>query len=662
MSPLMTESSVRQLLDRAWLARSNQGIDVAMSLLAMLRAKLHMPVASVLTSHDVTQLVHVEDMTLACDRVEVIALMVSLARARRDFRYSQVLLDALRSATQLMSLDSRAHYAMLQEAGLNAFAQGTYSQALECFVGARLYAVNHLHRYASAMNALLCFENLSLPSPSTYEDAKLCAAALAEEIADPLRLGEILSPLDLYDMRQSLLQGDVTQLLKSAETSGSAAFHDYQKLWLLSLPWHTSWRGDLGEEISQLASQKSYLFLLSYRIRTLLGQLDPDDRIPPRPVDAVERVYLWTWRWLTDPDKFPLHKVLGLLRDFDIARAQSKFAAQDAWQLRNSLLWLSLFDAGDDRKFYDSAQQLKDSTRRDAPLFAFERTVVLYLVARRDGDVSGARELMASLVSHKLWDNPHLLFKDLVLAVDGGDLPKNHPLEFLALTVKNLLQTSDEPLTSQVTVDLTRMKIWKKQGFDQYDGTSSELICVAFDFLRQRSLVTCEEFCKAVFQLRRYDSSQHDRRMFNLLARMRGLLPDDSLVFGVKQGKISIKGSWHALRFLGDTALSRDMRGCPLRGELGVAVSEAGQMEASTTNHKILSPKDRLLAGIAQLGLASFSRRDVEEILLVSKSTAGRILDDLVRGQAVERLSQGPRATYVFSVFQVRSTQTGACL
>jgi hypothetical protein len=641
-------ASARDALDRAWRARLNQENEMALALAAEAKSLLGIPLGR-LTDADIAECASHRDSAGKSLLVEILALSASLARTQRDVNYSAELIAAAQRLSVGLFLDPPARYGLAQERGLTAYMKGDYSQALEHFIGASLASLTPRQQYQSSMNALLCLENLGLPHDATLTRAREAADRLTSETRDVSQTRELLSPLRLFERRMEMRAGELAGILDrsgdSQTSDQTGAQEDFVALWLRGMPWHR-WSADHFETaIERLAMDKSYLHLAGYRLRTLQGILHPDDRRPMNPGHAVQRVYLWTWRWMGDPERFPVRRVLAVLRDFDIARSAEHFSVLDSWLLRNSLLWLSLFDGGGRSVIHESLDALREARSNESLLFGMERLVVLYFAARRDGRLVEADDLRRAIETHPLWGSGDLHFRALVEGETGDIDAVPEAIRPLVQNIRKLLQSRDQIARAPVVVDLARGLVTIRSSGER---VMSDPMTRGLDLLRRQSVVGMADFVAHAFGIHRYDPIVHDTKVFNLLSRLRRLVPDTALQVGVKNGRVYARGEWSGVAFVDAPSMTDEIRGDALCEELSTARREAFAETAITRSGAVFAtPKDQLFAAMSQRQVSFITRVEAEEILGASRSTAGRVLDKLVRDGALVVEGKGKNSRYV---------------
>src|SRR5690606_26572869 len=111
---------------------------------------------------------------------------------------------------------------------------------------------------------------------------------------------DLFSQLSCFQLRKGFRHANFENLFSDKHLLSSQA-HYYQ-IWARFLPFHAFYHSQRDDYLSFFGADTTQLYLKQFRFRTLLGRLHPDDFKNPRLSEIVDRIYLWTWRWLIDSD------------------------------------------------------------------------------------------------------------------------------------------------------------------------------------------------------------------------------------------------------------------------------------------------------------------------------------------------------------------------
>jgi len=453
---------------------------------------------------------------------------------------------------------------------------------------------------------------------------------------DPKENSGIFDQIESFKLRQMFRSGNIRMMRVDQNISTKMPYQaQYYKLWISQLPIHRYYSSELPDPHTLMSETSRFLYQRSYRIGTLLGIVNPNDKDITKPTEMVERLYLWTWRWLVKPDAFPVQKVMAILRSPSFMSETYRLTTEDVQMVRNSLLWLSLFDSSS-HNLAPLLNRFKVGREGQIPLFELENLVVEYLRALRDGHKVDAMDFRTQIENHILWESKDLNFKNLVCAVDepdsSSDLP-GHSLDLLVRNLKMILKHRNSQNHFSLVVDLTKFQLCfgvpKKKIF-------SPPMCLALDLLHSKSVVSCEEFVKVCFASNFYDSTYHNPKIFNLLSRIRDSSPK-SLRFRMKTGYVIGEGSWQEIEFLKDNRVSEELKQQPEWRSLTTTGLRAAEELSTTPNiSSLLKNQDRPI-----------KRREFETLIKKSRSTANRILEKWIKEGFIKKVGNARSTRYL---------------
>jgi hypothetical protein len=606
-------------LERAWELRMNLRIDECEALLRECRA--------------------VRAGTSRETEMDIRLLEASLTRARGDLAGSERLLSEIESIRDLGAVEP---FQLPFQQGLNAYMRCDYTTALDRFLVACRVHRSPVEKGYALSNVLLCLECLGLSSDEVFEELKGLATGLDTTAAFP----GLATTLRSYELRTWFRAGQFAAVgAGGSAPSGRLMQEQYYQLWVSELPFHP----DLGparlREKLYLASPSFHL--KTYRVRTLQMQVHPEDLKDFKVTELCDRIYLWVWKWLSDPARHPVDRIVSLLTAVDLREIAPKLTAEDFQQLRNSLLWLSLFDPGGFASVYKIIQSLQIPHIRDFPLFDFERKAVEYLISVKEKGES--LPLLEALRAHPMWKNQEYLLSAVLEALTSGnelDGPAAEDARFgrLAGLRKSLepFFADFEPVQgAELFVDLSN---WVVRATSEKRRTISEPMCLAFHLLKSQGSVGFAEMLRTAFGLQRYDATIHDPKIFNLLARMRQFAPA-GLTLKTKGGRIYVSGSWNGVSFV-DRPDGVSRRSLARLGWTELMNNQARKIPADAGIAKRwLTPA----AALKQLaGKKEISRQDLEKLMGMSRSSASRIISRWIEQGWVIKVGNAKRCRYVF--------------
>lgn len=546
----------------------------------------------------------------------------SLQRARGQIGPAQERVAAVEA--RLLESNQAFPSRLLFERGVNSFALQDYAKALDDFlaVSARNRREQELDLLAFArLNALLCAEYLNLPAEQLLRGFQsLLESPRVQNDAGVIR------QYDAYMIRQAWSRGHFESLGEiSAQEWDQATYH---LLYLKKLP-QVSPSLVMGGHLEQVMEGAQNTYLRSFRLRTLMGHAHPEDLRISKFSDLVDRIYLWTWFWMTTPS-FPLESVLELLEQVPDRLLAQPLTGHTISMLALALEWLVLLEPALKSRLRPlrEAVELLRKPISSARFFEFEELFLASLRARIGGNEKSDAETL--LRRHPLWTSEALMIRSALENPEAG-----HSLSAL---VRRCDSQREEKLNCgryNVVVHLDSMDIERDgQRFESAPG------CLAIQLLKDRGSVSCEEFLRIVFQQRGYEPHLHDQKIANLLARLRLLLPE--LKLQKRADRVQARGDWNRVAITGTLLALQSLRASRPIG----AVKRQSQRRLSST---------RDLAKLRELEPKAFSRKDLEQTLERPRATVNRLLARWIEEGRVKAAGRG-RSTRYFVKTEWRKT------
>ena len=623
---------VSQKLRQAWRCRIEQKHESALNGYVELASIIGLPFGNGFEKNEVLSICSKTDPT---EVIDTILLKASLRRMQGVFDESSELIKLSESLVSELGISGT--YRLYFEKGLNFFATGDFTNALDCFLAAasKVKAKDDYSTWESLcaeMNSLMCFENLGIPSNDIINKINLNMKSLGSEVSEG-----ISSQLEAYHLRNSFRVGEVSKLKLAKEVSLSANQVSSFKLWVARLPFHrySLPQEKFSEKLAEFCvDQESNLFMRSFRLRTLQGIQHADDLSSfVKPSERIDRIYLWTWHWLQDPDTWPLNKIMSLLDPIRSSDFISHLTSEDKQLLVNALSWLDLFDRQKDH----SAIIKKWSGGGNArfPIFDLEYLCIAYLKARRDRDDHLAADYYRQLANHPLWNSKDLYFKKIVEGSTGGRGAGGsaNSLSGLCDNLARLIGVSSKS-DAVITVDFATFKITNKK----IGSTNSEPLCRALELLKKYKVVTKEHLLAGCFGLRSYDAILHDQKIYNLLQRINKMC-HPHLQFKTKEGKIYSEGSWNGVDVLNHQVLSDQIGEHKQWQNLFNGPDEFNNQlgrDSEVKRKEISIPNE-------------ISTKDLQRILGKSRATTNRMISKWEEQRLVERRGKARATTLVLS-------------
>ncbi len=577
--------------------------------------------------------------------VDLLLLRTSLLRAQGEFMRAQAELAQLKTTLWGLGLET-SHYRLYFEEGLHQLVEGDYSGALENFIRSRHLARSLPENIDAFSNAILCLENLGLAFDEQLAECdelflRARSQGCLQEVA-----GARVSILGAK-MRLNFRLGQITQLLQ-AERSYSREEIDqprYTAFWVCELPYHSHARIDQEPEWSKLLDAP-YFYQKAFRLRTLQGLTHPSDGQTGRASDWVNRVYLWVWKWLVTPQTFSPERVGSAFGAFlhyhPPAQLAHRLCAEDNQLLRNALQWLSLFDPVSSDRVADLTRLVSRETSQQNPLLELERLATCAFKAARDHKELELQDTLSALRASPLWSSKEVWIADLVRAVfpnsnpdPSSPNPRDKQFNDFSSRLRELIHGAESQSSQiQMTVDLETFTV---RDLKSKRNLPSQPLALAIELLNRAGSLSCEEFAAVCFGITRYDSQIHLPRIYNLLNRIKRVLPDE-LQIKTKEGRIYCEGSWRSVELRRPNLQTSGLRRVPeWNAILGV----------KAITHPVHLSHDSAPARLRLIPSQVYSRRELEQTLRRPRSTVNRMLADWEHRRWVVRRGKARKTSYV---------------
>ena len=626
-----------RILSEAWLHRVAQELDQCRTLVAEIRIALGLPLGRL----------EISSVSGKLERngtsVDAVCLVASIARADRQYTYSQEILFAL---DQLVSdAGFPRTFRLSQELGHTFFLRGDFASAVNQYFAAKSLSKNPRETYQAAINALLCLENMGLP----LEDTKAAAAAALAEFKDTAKKEEA-GPLELFYARKNFRAGQIAAALEILSQPDVPMLAEYDRHYIKSLPYHSSYDPCCHRADESWNEKTRGLFLRDYRYRTLVGLTHPDDDSSIKPQEVAERVYLWLWRWLVTEGEFPVHKLLIQLSH--ALTAEPAFLTEnDRHLLVVSMAWFELLDSGAAKYLRRIRTDLELSAPSGPSLLALEYLGICQLILVRDGKKHEARDVEKQLASHPLWTSKEIKLP-LLFSLEVPNSATNKQGE-LMVRLRNALNVFGKAVDSEkkyeLKVNLASNEIYAR-GLE--NSIISKPLALALAAISDQESISLQNLLFQSFQIQNYDSVIHDSKIYNILARLKKIIPK-TLKIRVKEGRVFKTGPWNLVQIdsLGPLAasLTEDnlwqtllARKSPV-GHGNPGGADPQQNYAINSNTKEFG---LLAATICNVG-ERLTRDDFQTRFNLKRSTANRFLVGWEKAGQIRRLGTGRSTAYI---------------
>lgn len=555
--------------------------------------------------------------------VDIIMMEASIARAQRLFEKSSALVNAV--ARCVAERGETGTFRLHMEAGLTRLLAGEFSHGLEHFITAHNLAVrteDPEKKLLALANSVLCMESLGLSYARSLQEVE----HLMMELPSSPITKSIQTQMLSLQAREFFASGNIRAILSLPEANGVTTQLTYQKAWLRALPYiGVSDASSRSKDLEFAALNFGSLHNGPYRLRTLLGTVHSDDKQSIKLSDAIDRLYLWVWRWLVDPQHFSFARILHVLSDIGNRDHSDRMTNEDAGLLTNACLWLGLFAQSMPEDILAVVNRLTAPNRTCSPFFQYERRIIELSYARREHDDILAKTLESELLKGPFGHSNGIAMGELV-----AQRSSQH-LNSLKLALDRLCASIDPD--KRFVVDLRSSEV-----HDQESGEKivSHALSTGLDLLHKTRSITCADMLSECFGLHHYDSFVHDKKIYNLLSRMKSLF-SPHLQFMMKEGRVYADGDWGAISFLTKTIHQKQVDSDP-------------DWKTFMQQARTLSPKTPSKINISsELADQWVTRAHLESLLNLPRSTTSRIISKLEQQGLLEKKGYTKLARYRLS-------------
>lgn len=353
-------SHIQSRMHSAWLLRWNQRIQESMAELAGIQNELGwenlVPEA----------LGEVEESKQEA-YLEALLLRSSLLRAQGQEQRSSAFFA--KTLTKNRALRRAQGFRLSFEYGLDCWRREDLPEALEQFLLAQKKSRSLPEKAFASTNILLCLESMDLPLDKVEAELEQIISKV-ERTED---IEHVLQQWHAFKARRSFYTS--SQLEQKLCSKGQAAFY-YR--WCASLPYTSM--------LAPVEADADYLWQGTYRQRTLAGIWSPQDKFACRVGDAIDRLYLWVWKFMAGDD-ISLEKIIWTLDSILAQLEIESQAKENLLLLRNACAWLSFVEPTVSSKLKKLLPKLGGISSSSFPLLEAEYALVLLLEEDSSNDL-----------------------------------------------------------------------------------------------------------------------------------------------------------------------------------------------------------------------------------------------------------------------------------
>jgi hypothetical protein len=562
-----------QQLSAAWLLRWNQKIDESLIALSEVCARSGWKEISI--SHFSS----IENPHEKDAYIEALLLKSSLLRAQGEKRKSSQLVKKIVDLSDESLLPRK--FRIQFELGIDHWVNEDLSSAIEYFLMATRESRNSIEKIYSLSNLLWCLESLDLPR----EKVELQLVKLIEENRQNEDIGHLIEQWTAYNLRKNFYNDLSISVLDVPLTGQSEFFYHWTRL----LPYKNLER--VTKSGFEILNSGKYLWQGSYRYRTLNGIWYPADLHITRISDAIDRIYLWTWWWMADGEYINSEKIIwtleSILENFEF-ESQSK---ENLLLFRNTLSWITFIEPTLKSRFEKISNKLNRLSSGNYPVLETEFALIQLLLVKTN-DQKGIKQL-------KLIPAFYRIYKKLM--EEKTFLPR---LQKRLTPILNINPAKDYRMVVDVAHNEIRI-------FNSYQVLKSKNLTKLIALIEKDGKVRFDQLMKG--------KDADDRKIYNLVIRIRQLTTN--LAVRIKNHEI-VKGiEWPSVLVINDEENSLedlDKDKIEIVRPTSV-VNSLSYIQAA----RVLTPD-------------SFTRKDLEKNLKVSKATACRMIEKWQREELIE--------------------------
>ena len=496
----------------AYKDRLNNDLDIALEKLVSLR--VFFEINSEVLELEKSDFLRISEKSSEEFAISYLALEISLARKSHGFDYAMKLIQHFKSFSPF-NMVKNGFWQI--ENGLTHFALNRSSVALEYFLGAQLVFENNNFKRWSLVNILFCKENLGQSLEDTLNLVKYGEQCEFKIVENQLRA---------FFLRYDFRKGHFKDVFKEKFSINTQA--GFYQSWIKEIPYVNGERGDNFDELIGPQSLMSYRF----RYNTLQGYLINDDLTDHSKVsEYVDRIYLWTWRWLVDDSNEYLKKVLRIFSKFDLEILFKGLTMEDSILLSNSLRWIKLFTFDNESKVDELLGRVEKIDYSLFPVLKLENLIISYWQAVKENDVLIQEGLLKSIEQDFLFKNNEVSLNQLI-KLNGSSF------DLLVSKLKELKYSASQSKEDYFVVNERAGQIINKRSGEIIRSDQLAKACI---ILFTKSTITETEFALHVLSLFNYDPIDHKRRIHGLLARLKSIF-SPNLNFGIKEGRVFVEG------------------------------------------------------------------------------------------------------------------------
>jgi hypothetical protein len=389
---------------------------------------------------------------------------------------------------------------------------------------------------------------------------------------------------------------------------------EFLSQWIRFLPYYR--KSIPTKTKDQFEWPQNYLWQGAYRQRTLNGIWLPVDADTNRVNDAIDRLYLWTWWWMSDHPFVNSEKILWTLESILNNLEVESLGKETILLLRNALMWIVLIEPNWRTRVDKLVSRLSKLNSDNYPVLEVE-----FLLT----------QCFMSMDSEDLW----IHLKKFPVFYKIFEEIKNNKKQVLLPKLQRRLKlflNFTENKKFKLVIDVARNEI---RISDSSQVLKSKPLVNLFLYLEKHGKARFEQIlANPGSQSNSVNPSNlkeevDPRKIYNLVVRARKITSNPCIKI---RGQEVIRGTkWPSILIVNDDVEDNGLE-------------ELDSLELSKT-HNFVDSNSYLQAAKALL-TDSFNRKDMEKCLKVSKSTAHRMIEKWLLEKRIEPKGRAKATRY----------------
>jgi hypothetical protein len=501
----------------------------------------------------------------------------------------------------------------------------SYVKGLEYALIATHLTKNLNCKISAYINAIICAESLDLPRDQLLSKIYLLLAKIEIDDVNPL----VIRELSNFQLREYFRLGKFTKIFSLQNLK-------YQKHIILYQAWFQAFPHIKFKKLDApllTYENNAYDVNRDYKLDTLLHCFRETVESTLTVHSIIDRFYLWTWRFFSNPTLYPFQNLQSLVDSIDLSTAKDKMTSEDKLMYINSLFLLSSLDSSLIRGIKKIEKLLSPLSYHSYPYLQYERKFIdLYLLKRTKH--SDFNVFLKAIKKEELFKNSNILYNKYI----KSSFQSSHGLYIIDKQLKEM----DNKIPKKVewvfnpisgTFFLTNSKMVIKS-----DILANAL---SYIFYAQKNEINVEDFFSFVFKIRDFDPVNNYRMLFNIIQRL-NIITNDHLNIKYKNKKLFFHIN-KELFFHEDSLLHEiDFSSNQFHKKISQWLENLSK-KSININTPTKSPASVFLTH------KRMTRNDIQNSLNTTKSSSLRIIAEWKKQKLIRHTGKGPATLYELS-------------